>query len=267
MRRFHRLLLSLALLTVASPLLAYTIYLKDGSKLLARQKYTVNGATAEITLHNGAQTTLPMARIDVPKTEAANASDYGDATVLSVPQPPPKPTQPLPSQNLAGVLSHSASTLPAPAPPPRPVPAAPAVATATGAAGNALAHTAAGTVDFMRAPRTPISRVDLGTLLSEKMRVHGVESAGIYQGSSPRRVLVEVVTNSEGAVFQGIAAAAQSLLDVEAKQPGSLDAIELFLATDKRQRAGQFLITTERANELKTRQLNIAAFYLKYVEF
>jgi len=30
MRRFHRLLLSLALLTVASPLLAYTIYLKDG---------------------------------------------------------------------------------------------------------------------------------------------------------------------------------------------------------------------------------------------
>jgi len=29
----------------------------------------------------------------------------------------------------------------------------------------------------------------------------------------------------------------------------------------------RILITTERANELKTRQLNIAAFYLKYVEF
>ena len=97
--------------------------------------------------------------------------------------------------------------------------------------------------------------------------IPGVESAGIYQGSSPRRVLVEVVTNSEGAVFQAIAGAAQSLLDLEAKQPRAVDSLELFLATDHRQRAGQFLVTRERARELVSKQLDLTAFYLKYVEF
>ena len=119
----------------------------------------------------------------------------------------------------------------------------------------------------MRAPRTPISRVELGTALGELLRSHGLESAGIYEGSSPRRVLVELRTNSEGAVFQGIAATAQSLLDLQAKHPGVIDGIELFLATDHRQRAGQFLITVDRAHELATKQLDLTGFYLKYVEF
>ena len=45
------------------------------------------------------------------------------------------------------------------------------------------------------------------------------------------------------------------------------DADELFLATDHRSRAGQFLITPERAQELVDKKLDVAQFFVKYVEF
>src|SRR6185503_11221009 len=105
------------------------------------------------------------------------------------------------------------------------------------------------------------------TTLVGFLRSHGVQSAGIYQGSQPRRLLVEVSVNSEGAVFQAIVATAQSLLEFEAKRPRAVDALELFLATDRRARAGQFLMTPERAQELMSKQIDVTAFYLKYVEF
>ena len=73
--------------------------------------------------------------------------------------------------------------------------------------------------------------------------------------------------NSEGGVFQAIGASAQALLGLEEKQVGSIEAIELFLATDHRQRAGQFLITPERAHELVSKELDLTQFYVKYVEF
>jgi len=85
---------------------------------------------------------------------------------------------------------------------------------------------------------------------------------------------VDVVTSQhealvipEGAVFQAIAGAAQAMLDFEAKQPRAIEGLELFIATDRRARAGQFLITPARAQELVSKQLDLTAFYLKYVEF
>jgi hypothetical protein len=139
---------------------------------------------------------------------------------------------------------------------------------ATGAEGDkGLARTPAGFVDFMRAPRTPVTQVQLATTVAELMRSHGIQSVGVYEGTQRRRLLVEVTANSEGAVFQAVAATAQSVLDLEAKQPGAVEGLELFLATDRRSRAGQFFITVERARELATKRLDLTGFYLKYVEF
>ena len=64
---------AVALLVAATPLLAYTIFLKDGSTLQARQKYTEKGDQAIITLPSGATTTLPLSQIDIPRTNASNA--------------------------------------------------------------------------------------------------------------------------------------------------------------------------------------------------
>ncbi len=260
-----RLLLPLALLLVAAPLAAYTIVLKDGSTLQAREKFQVQGSLAMITLPSGAKTTLPMVQIDVAATDARNASDYGSATVVAGPAPAPTPAAQAAPPSLAQ-LAAQRRVVPEPARPLVPT-AAPSLAAAPEPPKGTLPRTPAGYVDFLRSPRTQVSQVELATTVGELLRSHGVSNVGIFEGSQPRRLLLEITANSEGGVFQAIGAAAQALLEVESKQPGAVDALELFLATDHRQRAGQFLINRERAQELVSRQLDLTAFYLKYVEF
>jgi len=257
------------LLLAAGPVHAYVIYLKDGSSLDAREKYTVEGNTAIITLTNGSQARLPMAQIDVPRTQSGNASDFGSATVLRGPAPAPQPAATPRQATLAELGAQRRNQSLPPAPPHRaenaPVPTSNAAAAEAPKGG--VIRTPAGNIDFLRTPRTQAARMQLATTVGELLRSHGVNNVGIYEGSQPGRLLLEVTANSEGAVFQAIAGAAQSLLDLEAKQPRAVDSLELFLATDHRQRAGQFLVTRERARELVSKQLDLTAFYLKYVEF
>lgn len=264
-----RFAVAAVLLLAAGPVHAYVIYLKDGSSFEAREKYTVKGNTALIVLTNGSQTTLPLAQIDVPRTESGNASNFGSATVLRGPAPAPQPAA-TPRQATLAELSAQRRNQSLPPPPPHRPENAPfptSNAAAAEAPKSGLPRTPAGNVDFLRSPRTQAARMQLATTAGELLRSHGVNSVGIYEGSQPGRLLLEVTANSEGAVFQAIASAAQSLLDLEAKQPHVVDAFELFLATDHRQRAGQFLVTPERARELVSKQLDLTAFYLKYVEF
>jgi hypothetical protein len=264
----RRILLALVLALAAAPLAAYTIYLKDGGTLLAREKYKVQGNLAIVTLPSGAQTQLPLAQIDVARTQAGNASDFGSATILTgaAPTPTPPPTQPKQASlaEIAAARRLQSNRTPPPATRATPPPSTPA---SRAAAANDTNTTPAGSVDFLRIPRSPMLNLSLTNTVSELMGSHGVSRAGIYQGSQPRRLLIEVSANSEGGVFQAIGAAAQALLELQVKQPGTVDAFELFLVTDKRQRGGQFLITPERAQELVGKRLDLTAFYLKYVEF
>ena len=264
-----RFALAAVLLLAAGPVHAYVIYLKDGSSLEAREKYTVKGNTALIVLTNGSQTTLPVAQIDVARTQSGNASDFGSATVLRGPAPAPQPTSGPREPTLAELSAQRRNQSLPPKPPQRPenAPFPTSNAAAAEAPKGGVTRTPSGNIDFLRTPRTQAARMGLASTVGELLRSHGVHNVGIYEGSQPGRLLLEVVANSEGAVFQAIAGAAQSLLDLEAKQPRALDAVELFLATDRRQRAGQFLVTPERARELVSKQLDLTAFYLKYVEF
>src|ERR1044071_7367678 len=87
-----RLAVAALLVLAAGPAHAYVIYLKDGSTIEAREKYKVQGNTAVIIMTNGSESTLPMSQIDVARTQSANASDFGSATVLRGPAPAPQPS-------------------------------------------------------------------------------------------------------------------------------------------------------------------------------
>ena len=50
----------------------YTIVLKGGTKILAKEKFQENGSLARYREMNGTQFSLPMDRIDIPATELAN---------------------------------------------------------------------------------------------------------------------------------------------------------------------------------------------------
>ena len=254
------LLAAAILLLAAGPAAAYTIFLKDGSTLNAREKYRVVGDKAQITLPSGAQTTLPLADIDVPRTERGNASDFGSALIMEGPAAGPTPTPVRQGPTLSDVAAVRAPGLPAARP------AAAPVGSREGQSAS-MQRTGTGDVDLTRVPRVPLSRHDISVQLGELLRAKGIERADLYEGTAPGRVLVDVTTNSEGAVFQALGAAAEALLAFDAKSPGAISELELYMSTDRRLRAGQFLLTPERARELVGKRVDVATFFLKYVQF
>jgi len=252
---FFLLFLSLA----ALPALAYTVYLKDGSTVLAKEKYTVQGDQAIITLPGGTKTSLPLSEIDVARTESANVVDYGDARVVEggqvrqlrdqEEQAPRKPTL----TDLArgsGPREQTARRAPESATEPGDQP-----------------RTPAGFVDMVRLRRSPLNDIGLASDVTQFFRGQGVEELTIYQGTQPDRVLLEVTANSEAAVFRAIEVAANAFLQAHERQPDKLAALELFLTNHRRQRAGQFTIDTERANLLASKRMDLPHFFLRYVEF
>ena len=81
-RRFTILLSILMIAIMAIPAGAYTIYLKDGSRLIAREKHRLEDGKVIIVLQNGTRTFIEASEIDITRTEQANLGDYGTALVL-----------------------------------------------------------------------------------------------------------------------------------------------------------------------------------------
>lgn len=265
MRKLMRPLpVTLAALLWAGPLLAYTIYLKDGSSLQAKEKYKVVGERALITLPNGNQTFLALKQIDAARTEQANQEDYGSAVVINDnrPQTPNPALQPQPSLT---DLIHDKAPAPRELPPARRTKPGQAPTTPT-ASPSTLLKTKAGFSDLSSLARKPYSQGDVVSELQQFFHGQGVEEVEIYQGTQGDRPLVEVTTNSEGAVFRALAVAATALLHVREQHP-KVTAFELLLMTPGRERAGQFVLTPQNATDIVSRNVEVSAFYLNNVQF
>ena len=244
----------LAALLAAGPAAAYVIYLQDGSKIVAQQKYELRDGKAYIVLQNGTRTFLDAAEIDVARTEEANRSNLGSALVIEggeAVEARPAPAPPPPS--LRDLVRRD------PPPPPRP-------ASANGAAAAALPRTASGHLDLARLPRRPLADTDLAGRLAALYAEHGIAQVQVAHGSTDGRVLVEAAPSSETAVFRTLAVTAASLARLGA-QGTQLEAIELLMRTPSGERAGQFVVTPELAVELLERRVDVATFYLAHVQF
>ena len=88
----------------------------------------------------------------------------------------------------------------------------------------------------------------------------------IYQGSQGDRPLLELTTPSEGAVFRVLEVSSNALLHIRGTHP-KVAAFELLMMTPDRQRAGQFVLTPEMAADLAAKQVEVAAFFLRNVQF
>lgn len=251
----------LALLT-AAPLLAagYTIFLKDGSRIVAKEKYRVENGRAIITLPNGTQTFVQAAQIDVPRTDDYNRGGHGGGVVLqSTPQDVTPPTgQPQKDKTLADLISARSAG-------PRDLPTSrrekPEAAT------SRVAKTKAGYLDFATLARKPYSHTEITAELQQFFHGQGVEGVEIYEGTQANRPLLEITTASEGSVFQALSATANALLQVRESFPDRVAAIELLLTTPERERAGQFVITPDVATELVSKKLDVTAFFVRNVQF
>jgi hypothetical protein len=252
-----------ALLASATLLLAaaaYTIFLKDGSSLVAKQKYTVENGRAIITLLNGTETFVPLEKIDIPRTDAANRGGYGTGVVIpgSPQDVGPPPAQAQRDQTLGDLINKKVAG-------PREVPTTKRDKDA--AAGGRLVKTKAGYNDLSALARRPYAHADITAALQQFFHGQGLDEVEIFEGTAGDHPLIEVSTNSEGSVFKALNSAAAGLLQIRDSFPNRVAAFEVLLTTPARERAGQFVLTPEMATELVAKKVEVAAFYVKNVQF
>lgn len=252
----------LALLLAAAPAAAYTVYLKDGSKITAREPYKVVDGTAYIVLLNGTTTFIDAAEIDVPRTEKANERRLGSALVLEggqVREMTDEDSRPLEHRRtLADLISARDDAAIE-----RPETRRPEEAVE----GDDRVLTPGGYPDLNAVPPRPFGDLTLADEIQQMFVGQGLEMVEVHQGTAPRRPLLRVTTGSEASVFRAVAVACASLIRLGETHPGEVEALELVLTTPERERAGQFVISPGAAAQLMAKEVDIATFYLAHVQF
>ncbi len=264
MRHPHPAILFLAALLTSATLLlaaaAYTIILKDGSSLIARQKYTVQNGRAIIILLNGTETFVALDKIDIPRTDAANKGGYGTGVVIpGSPQDVGTPPAQVPRDQTLGDLINKKGAGP------REVAGTKRDKDTPGS--GRLVKTKAGYNDFTGLARRPYPHADLTAALQQFFRGQGLDDVEIFEGTAGDHPLVEISANSEGSVFKALNSAAAGLLQIRDSFPGRVAAFDVLLTTQSRERAGQFVLTPEMASELVAKKVEVAAFFVKNVQF
>ncbi|HEX3528295.1 MAG TPA: hypothetical protein VH988_14630 [Thermoanaerobaculia bacterium] len=243
---------------LASPLAAYTIYLKNGQTIQAKGKYRLDKGKAYITLSNGQQTFLNASEIDIAKTDAENKSDYGGNAVILDQGTPGKNqvTPPPPDKKLSELIANKEAARELPGRRDKPVDTA-----------KPATRTRAGFSDLTTLGRRPFPQTDVLTELQQFFHGQGVDEVEVFAGTQGDRPLIEVTATSEGAVFRGLVVGANALLHIRDRFPNKVGALELLLLTPTRERGGQFVLTPDLASDLVAKKVEPQAFFVEHVQF
>jgi hypothetical protein len=237
----------------------YLVYLKDGHTIAAKEKYKVDKDKAIIILLNGTQTFIPLAQVDVAKTDQANREGYGSAVVLPGAPQEVVPAGKAPTDRTLGDLIKSREAAPRELPTTRRDKNAPMP--------GRMMKTRAGFNDLSTLPQKPYPNAEVATELHQSFHSQGFEDVEIFEGTQGDRLLLAITTNSEGSVFKALSAAANALLRVRELYPNKVGALELLLTMPSRERAGQFVLTPEQASELAAKKTDLAGFFVRNVQF
>lgn len=251
-------LLAFALL-LAGPAFAYTIYMKDGSTLIAKEKYKVTNGKAIIILPNGTESFIRLDQIDVPRTDAANKDNYGTALVIDDTKEIPVPKTETKKQQTLGDLIKNRDL--------QPPEGAEVRRDSRPAEPTARSKTSSGYPDLATLARKPYSRLNVAAEIQKFLLGQGIDSVEIYEGTAPGRPFLEITANSEASVFRALTVSASALLSVRDQLPGQIEALELLMVTPTRERGGQFVLTPQMAEDLAAKRVEVSAFFLQNVQF
>jgi hypothetical protein len=253
--------LAVLALLLASPLAAYTVYLKNGTTIQAKGKYQIRNGKAYILLANGTQSFIAASEIDIRKTDEANTSDYGGNAVIldqgnrnAQGQPAPPPRQ----KKLSDLIASRTT--------PRELPGA-RRETPPPADAARVVKTRAGYADLALMARRPYPQTDMLTEMQQFFHSQSIDDVEVYSGTRADRPLVEITTASEGSVFRALSIAANALLHTRDRFPDKIAGFDLLLTTPSRERAGQFVLTPEMAADLVAKKIELTAFYVQNVQF
>jgi hypothetical protein len=252
----HRKTLIVLLLAacLAAPAAAYTIYLKDGSRIIAKDKYKVEGDKAIIVLESGTQTFLSYAEIDVARSDAANQSNLGGALIFDdgkfVDRSEVEPETNDDPSTVGDLIERGTATM-------RGLPRE------EGAAELPIVPGGPAATD---STLEPLRNIELAATLKAAFTVRGVSGASTFQGTE-RHPLVELQADSEASVFRNLELAADVLLEVQDQHPGACEVLEVLMLTSNKQRAGEFALTTEMAEAIAAKSIEMSTFFVRHVRF
>lgn len=256
----------LAFLLIANVATAYTVVLKDGSTIIAKDKYRIEGERAFITLPSGTETFLPADQIDVERTRQANVLELGTAIVIEDGQrrriEPGKPINTPRPKRISDLTRQGNNSTHLPGNSRRPT-STPADSTA-----NSTVHrVATNDPDLAKLDHTPLADAALSTELETFFVTQGVEAARVFQGTTSRRPFILVVASSESAVFRTLTASATALSQLRQNHGNQIEGLELLILTATRTRAGQFFITPQLASQLTNKEIEPSDFFVRHVQF
>ncbi len=234
-----------AVVLLGGPIWADVVILKDGRRIETREPYRVEGDQAILVLANGTVTTLPVASVDTERTRQENEAGYGSARVIegreSRPVQRSAPQQNRNQSELSAVASQR--RLRATPSTNRPTPVAP-----------------------REIVRQPLSDEQASQLLRRLYNSQGF-TAELFEGSATGTAIARLTTDNESDVFRGLVTTALALLESSEKLESPLAVVELEMRTSDGGQAGDFRITHDRAEALRSRTISPQAFYVRYVEF
>jgi hypothetical protein len=261
MNRWRSFLIALLFLLVGTPVWGYIVFLKDGAQIITREKYRRDADKVFLVLQNGTETFIDASEVDFAKTDELNKTGLGQARILDQPSTVVVEEEEDPAtrqETLRQLAGRTSLTLPE-------------VGRRDPEEGEEFPLTSAGFVDLWRFGRAVHPDSELVAELKRSLDSLGAESFEVFQGTAPDRVLVEMAASSERSVLEGLRHAAAALIQSQPRFPKKLDALELVMsaasgAGDK-QRAGQFVLTRELADELISGAVEPTVFFYRHVQF
>jgi len=263
-RRVALLAAAVAALLVAGTAAAdYVIYTKDGARIVAREKPTVQGNRLLFRTPLGAPQSIATADVDEERTDKANKEGYGGAYLLSdsagaktIQSPADK------KPSLSEYIKQNKKIMKGPAEAGQGTPAEVPAAGAPGAAPGI----APGVVQYMKGAEPGGSPLDLQATGTFMQAFEGVGLRGVRLNSTPRGVRLQVVTDTEQQVFGAIAAAARGLKESRALgRP--IERLEIYFVTSGGENAGRFDMSPDDADAILNGKITPAKYFVAAVVF
>lgn len=261
--RFRILAAALLALALALPAGAYTIVFKDGTKIQSRGKWDLRDEKAIITLMSGTETEYNADEIDLEATAKANRGGYEGVILLDesgqeqeLAPPPQRPRD----EGLAGLIQQRRAGI-------RQLPQDRRAPRAETEASEGLPKTPAGFVDLAAMPKRVPADEARAAALRDYFRRQKLKDVTVYRGLEEGIPLVEMRVSSADTAIRALQGAALAVYDFTKQGSSDLVGVDLILKTTEGERAGQFQITPEMAEDLATKKIRAGEFFVAYVQF
>lgn len=224
----------------------YVIVLRNGSRVVAREKYQVKGPNAVFVSKIGTATSIPLALIDLPATDKVNAQHLGDAQALDwVDQekrvlPTPTPTPPVAE---LGKIQ-------------------PGIAKSEGFAAHPTPT-----------PGITFHENHYHDAQVDQAFQQGLESYHLYLyrtsvGTRPEYMFIEIQVNGQAEVLKALQAVCATYKLLADKAPERApERVELEMINEAGKEAGVFRISLADANELVGGKATPENFFVQHVIF